>query len=60
MSRRRIGANAVARLLAGMVVTIEPGVYLAGRFGIRTKEMAAVTRNGGGGAHRRPRLSSNL
>ncbi len=27
----RIGAGQTTRLLAGMVVTIEPGVYLAGR-----------------------------
>jgi Xaa-Pro aminopeptidase len=43
----RIGANETARLLAGMVVTIEPGVYLAGRFGIRIEDMVAVTRSGG-------------
>ena len=31
----------------GMVITIEPGIYLAGRFGIRIEDMVAVTRNGG-------------
>ena len=43
----RIGAGETARLLAGMVVTIEPGVYLAGQFGIRIEDMVAVTRTGG-------------
>jgi len=35
------------RLLPGMVITIEPGVYLAGQFGIRIEDMVAVTRSGG-------------
>ena len=43
----RIGAGQTARLLAGMVVTIEPGVYLAGQFGIRIEDMVVVTRTGG-------------
>ena len=30
-----------------MVVTIEPGVYLAGQFGIRIEDMVEVTRSGG-------------
>jgi Xaa-Pro aminopeptidase len=30
-----------------MVVTIEPGIYLAGEFGIRIEDMVAVTRTGG-------------
>jgi Xaa-Pro aminopeptidase len=30
-----------------MVVTIEPGVYLAGQFGIRIEDMVAVTPTGG-------------
>ena len=43
----RIGANQTTRLQAGMVITIEPGVYLEGRFGIRIEDMVAVTRTGG-------------
>jgi Xaa-Pro aminopeptidase len=43
----RIGAGQKNRLLAGMVVTIEPGIYLDGEFGIRIEDMVAVTRDGG-------------
>ncbi len=43
----RIGSGLTTRLLPGMVVTIEPGVYLAGKFGIRIEDMVAVTRTGG-------------
>jgi Xaa-Pro aminopeptidase len=34
------------RLAAGMVITIEPGVYLPGKFGIRIEDMVAVTESG--------------
>ena len=43
----RIGAGQKSRLVSGMVVTIEPGVYLAGEFGIRIEDMVAVTPTGG-------------
>ena len=43
----RVGAGQTTKLQPGMVVTIEPGVYLAGRFGIRIEDMVAVTRTGG-------------
>ena len=43
----RIGAAQTTRLEAGMVVTIEPGIYLAGEFGIRIEDMVTVTRTGG-------------
>ena len=42
----RVGAQQTTRLAAGMVITIEPGIYLPGRFGIRIEDMVAVTRNG--------------
>jgi Xaa-Pro aminopeptidase len=43
----RIGAGQITRLMPGMVVTIEPGVYLAGQFGVRIEDMVAVTEAGG-------------
>jgi len=43
----RVGAGETTRLLAGMVITIEPGIYLPGEFGIRIEDMVAVTRTGG-------------
>jgi Xaa-Pro aminopeptidase len=43
----RIGAGQKTRLQAGMVVTIEPGIYLPGEFGIRIEDMVAVTPAGG-------------
>jgi Xaa-Pro aminopeptidase len=43
----RVGAGQTTRLLPGMVITIEPGVYLAGQFGVRIEDMVAVTETGG-------------
>ena len=43
----RVGAGQNTRLTPGMVITIEPGVYLPGRFGVRIEDMVAVTRTGG-------------
>ena len=43
----RVAAKQPGRLAAGMVITIEPGVYLAGRFGVRIEDTILVTRAGG-------------
>ena len=45
--RPRVGAGQSSRLQAGMVITIEPGVYLEGQYGIRIEDMVAVTATGG-------------
>jgi Xaa-Pro aminopeptidase len=42
----RVGAGQSTRLAAGMVITIEPGIYLPGKFGVRIEDTVAVTRNG--------------
>lgn len=43
----RVGSGQKTMLQPGMVITIEPGIYLEGRFGIRIEDMVAVTRTGG-------------
>ncbi|MDD5116071.1 MAG: Xaa-Pro peptidase family protein [Candidatus Omnitrophica bacterium] len=42
----RISGNEASALKPGMVFTIEPGIYLAGRFGIRIEDMILVTNKG--------------
>ncbi|HEU68006.1 MAG TPA: M24 family metallopeptidase, partial [Candidatus Acetothermia bacterium] len=41
-----VGPTSEDTLAAGNVVTIEPGVYLPGRFGIRIEDLVAVTAEG--------------
>ena len=43
----RLAAGQKGKLEAGMVVTIEPGVYMPGKFGIRIEDMVLVTAKGG-------------
>jgi Xaa-Pro aminopeptidase len=42
----RVAAGQEDLLKPGMVITIEPGVYLPGKFGIRIEDMAVVTETG--------------
>jgi Xaa-Pro aminopeptidase len=42
----RLGAQNEAPLVAGEVVTVEPGVYLPDRFGVRIEDLVAVTDEG--------------
>lgn len=43
----RLAAKQTQKLEAGMVITIEPGVYMPGRFGLRIEDMVLVTKTGG-------------
>ncbi|MGC2163501.1 MAG: aminopeptidase P family protein [Silvibacterium sp.] len=42
----RLAAGQMLELKPGMVVTVEPGIYLAGKFGIRIEDMVVVTQRG--------------
>jgi Xaa-Pro aminopeptidase len=42
----RITPGQTETLRAGMVITVEPGVYIPGRFGVRIEDMVVVTESG--------------
>jgi Xaa-Pro aminopeptidase len=42
----RLAAKQTQALEAGMVVTIEPGIYIPGKFGVRIEDMVLVTAKG--------------
>ncbi len=42
-----ISPTSEEELLPGMIITIEPGIYLPGRFGVRIEDMVLITEDGG-------------
>lgn len=41
-----VGANSTDKLIENCIITSEPGIYLAGQFGVRIEDMILVTKKG--------------
>ena len=50
-----LSAKSKVRLEEGMTVTVEPGIYLPGKFGVRIEDSAIVGRNGATNLMRTPK-----
>ena len=46
MPRLAQSANADSRLVRGNIVTVEPGIYIAGKYGCRIEDMVAIDHSG--------------
>ena len=55
----RLAAKRTEKLKPGMIVTIEPGVYMPGKFGLRIEDTVLVTRSGCEILHQAPRHGSS-
>jgi Xaa-Pro aminopeptidase len=55
-----LGPQSEVVLLPGMVVTVEPGIYVPGQIGVRVEEMALVTEDGHEVLTRLPRRPGDL
>ena len=41
-----LNATSIDVLKAGMTVTVEPGIYIAGKYGVRTEDLCVITESG--------------
>jgi Xaa-Pro aminopeptidase len=55
-----VSPRSEAMLEEGMVFTIEPGIYLPGRFGVRVEDTVTVTSDGCRGLTKVPKMLMNL
>jgi len=56
----RLAARQTDLLQPGMVITIEPGVYIGGKFGVRIEDMVLVTERGSEVLTRAPKVLLEL